>query len=211
MPEPTIENTNKPQELVNSLMEKATAKQNPAEVNPTIRAWLSIELIKDAVDAGKIMPNEAWGFAESLQNYSGVPVTIGTPEAKVFPATSILQARKPIVDGVRAAAEKEGINFDGINLSVKTTGLKVIEKFKELSKGVIEKYLPFQLTAENGTEEVFNEAKKNAAVEQMLSGKLNSLSHEQEEAIEIFFRVNFPNIVLGDLLKDWLNKNYSFR
>lgn len=212
MSEPTKElNLNKSQELINSLTQEATEKQNPADVSPTVRAWLSIELIKQAVDDGKIMPGDAWGFAEDLQNHNGVPVTIGTPEVKIFPAESILNARKPIVENLREAAKKEGIDFDEINSSIKEIGLKVMTRFDKLSKEVIEKYLPFQLAPDSGVDEVFSTAKTNESVRQMLSGELNAFSKDQKEAVNNFFKVNFPNIVFGDLLKDWLKKNYSIK
>lgn len=211
MPTDLTEIDGQSQHLVNLLVNEVTKAGNSADVSPITRAWLAIELVKDAVDDDKIKPIDAWEFAESLQNFNGVPVTIGNEEVKIFPAYSIIRARPKIIEITKKAAETEGIQFDELNTSTKKIGLRVIEKFKSLSLQAIYQYFPFQLSPKDGVSQVLSQAKKDSAVREMLFGELNELSPNKEEALEIFFRVNFPNIIIGDLLKDWLTQNYGIK
>ena len=62
--EPT---TIKSQERMNHLMDEVTS-MNPEKVSPLARALVAVEMAKDAIDLGKITPQEGLSFAKSLMD-----------------------------------------------------------------------------------------------------------------------------------------------
>ncbi|HTK03311.1 MAG TPA: hypothetical protein VL401_00905 [Alphaproteobacteria bacterium] len=198
----------KSQERMNYLIEEVTSKK-PEEVSPLTRAFIAVEMAKDAIDSGKITPQEGLSFADSLMDYNGVPVVIGTPECKIFPIELIIKARPVIVDSFRNAARLEGIDLDSLCDKLRSKAQGVSDLLEINYESISRSYSPFQLSINDIQKEAIAKSQSKAAVEELLSGQPNPQDKQTTEAANAFIKLNFANFIAGQELSTFVKENYQ--
>lgn len=206
MTEPIIDS---PHEAVNTFIGEVISKK-PEEVSFLTRALLSVELTKDSINEGKILPQQGMEFAQSLIDFNTVPVVIGTPECKIFPIDFIHKARPAIIDNYRKAAVSADIDFDENSKQLSDRAQKLSDLL-EMGYGVLSKqYEPFVLSPQDLLKEVTNKVQASVQAKAMLGGNLGGITSEQESAVKSFIELNFANFIAGERLKKYIQENYQF-
>lgn len=196
-------------ERMYKLMEEVTSKR-PEDVGFLTRALVAVELAKDAIDEGKVSPHQGLEFAQSLKDFSTVPVVIGTPECKLFPIDLIMQARPAIIENYRKAAALESMDFNGINDDLKSKAQRISDILEIGVEWVAKTYGPFALSPKDAQEAIAKKVESSVAAKEMLTGT-QPQTPEQTDSANLFMRLNFANFIAGQSLEDYIKKNYQFR
>lgn len=195
-----------PQAKVDQLLAEVNAK-NPEEVSPLTKAQLAVELTKQAVDLGTLSPQAAIEFANSLTQYSMIPVTIGVPDRKIFPIANIIEARKAIIDNNRKGYAAVGADIDQVGAEYEAKAQKIADVLEMGSEQIYRSYAPFNLAPAEASAEFMNTIKTNAAAQDLLNGGV--VGQEQQEAAVAFMELNFANFISGQELAGYVKKNYQ--
>lgn len=205
----TEHTNNEAQERMNKLVSEVTSEK-PEEVSFLSRALVSTELTKDAIERGKISPEQGLEFARSLMDYNTVPVVIGTPECKLFPINLIIEARPAIVVDYRNKAQSEGIDFDTKSKYLKFTAQKIVDLLEIGNDWLAKIYGPFALSPKDAQTEIIKKVQENVAVRELL-GDDGQIKLDQINAATSFMALNFSNFIAGQDLETHINDNYKFQ
>jgi len=173
-----------------------------------LRAELATQMIKDAVDSGKMPPEAARGFADSLCRDCVVPVSIGNLARKVFPIETVVTARPLIVSAMKDAATAAGADYEGNFASRRKKAEDVADAMQNEYGRQDEAYGPFArfLSPDDRVTEMGTQAQKGLTVRNILSGgeEGRPLTPEQNNLAKNLLEVDVANIVYGRELANWL-------
>lgn len=189
---------------------KARVESLPyGEIKPDLRARLSVEMVKDAINLKKVTPEAAKQFAASLIEDCGVPVMIGTPETKVFPIEDIIKARPLVVENMKDAARSEGINYEeavGTRRRMAEEAVMVFEKEYERQNqkyGLFAQYL----SPKQRSEEAESQVARITVAKQILQGSGTDQIKTDDESMLDFIQIDVSNTYFGQELQSWLSNH----
>jgi hypothetical protein len=177
------------------------------EIKPDLRARLSVEMVKDAVNAGNVTPEAAQGYATSLIQDCSVPVVIGTSEVKVYPIESIIQSRPFVVANLKDAANKQGIDYEKVSDMRRHKAEDAVLVLEQEFARQNQKYDSFAqyLSFEQRTGEMGLQAERMAATRQVLQGGVSDGVKTDDESVSLFMQTDVANVYFGQELQSWLN------
>jgi len=185
---------------------KARVEKLPYEkITPDLRARLAVEMVKDAVNTGKLTQGAAQEFAKSLIEDCSVPLVIGTPSVKIFLIENIVLARPFVVANLKEAAGNEGIDYGKATETRKQKAKEIILVLEREYERQNAKYGSFAqyLSPEERSEEMNLQAKLITAAKQVLQGeKIDEI--KTDESILRFMQTDVANVYFGEELQDWL-------
>jgi len=176
------------------------------EIKPGLRARLSVEMVKDAINLNKIVPEKAKEFADSLIIHCSIPVVIGTPEKKVSPVEDIVIARPFVVSSVKNSARRKGIDYESNTNIRRGMAWKVITTLEKEYKRQNKKYGPFAkyLSNENRNQEMTLEAERLSATRQVLQARESNNVTLDNEFVSRLIETDACNVFFGEELLKWL-------
>jgi hypothetical protein len=175
------------------------------DITPGLKARVSCEMVKDALNNKKITPEAASNFASSLIYEPIVPVTIGIPDRKLFPIEQIIEARPLIIQQMREQAKNDGIDFDVVCLERSKKATQVLSKlerdYTKSHEQIAANFGPFAgyLSGDQISEETQRNLQTLNFARQAFSG--TEQVPDDDNVIERFVQTDLPNVYFGkDLL-----------
>jgi hypothetical protein len=180
------------------------------EVPPQLRARYTTRYIEYEVSEGNMDPSTAHEFAESLIEDCPIPVTIGDSKAKIYPIETIVKSRPYDVSQQIEALEEIGGNYKKVAELNRKAANVIIKAMEKAVPEQDQKYGPFAqyLSEEQRTEDFLQKLNVVKASQEILGTK-DSEKEADDSVMKHVTRVSLPNVIHGERLRDFIEREYS--